>query len=287
MESYADLGRYLFQMSRPRFWFYLAGPVIVGISYGATSAYDFITIPNLIIFLYFLIPANLYLYGVNDIFDRDIDENNPKKSESGKEVIYKQDRIVDIVIVASGVVAVSLFTILSLREMAPILLFLFLGFAYSAPPFRFKSTPLVDSVTNGLYILPGISAYIFLSGQLPPVLVFAGAWLWSMSMHTFSAVPDIEPDREAGIVTTATYFGKKRTFIYCGLTWLLASVLFSLTHVFFSVLLIYPIVLCYIYFSSTSVSESYWWFPYINFILGMVLSLGGIYDTIYSSIGFS
>lgn len=285
MNSYAGLAKYILRMSRPRFWFYLAGPVIVGISYGATGVSEFITVPNILIFLYFLIPANVYLYGVNDIFDKDIDEHNPKKSESGKEVIYKGNRIIDVIVAVAGVTAVCFFIILSSQDMIPILLFLFLGFAYSAPPFRFKTTPILDSVTNGLYILPGISAYIFLSGDLPPVSIIAGAWLWSMSMHTFSAIPDIEPDREAGIVTTATYLGERSTFAYCGVIWILSAVLFTITNIFFAVLFVYPAVLAYIYFSSKSVSKSYWWFPYINVIIGMILSLGGIYNTIYGQIG--
>jgi hypothetical protein len=30
---------------------------------------------------------------------------------------------------------------------------------YSAPPLRFKTTPFLDSLSNGLYILPGVVAY--------------------------------------------------------------------------------------------------------------------------------
>lgn len=281
MQSYREFISYIFQMSRPRFWFYLSGPVIVGISYGAQAVPDFITVANLILFFYFLIPANIYLYGVNDIFDKDIDELNPKKSDSGREVVYKGSRIVDAVVAISGLTSILLFLILPTEAILSVVLFLFLGFAYSAPPFRFKTTPILDSVTNGLYILPGIAVYIFLSGQLPPVPVILGAWLWSMSMHTFSAVPDIEPDREAGIRTTATYLGETKTFIYCGVLWLASALMFSLTHVFFAVLFAYPIILTYIYYGSKSVSEAYWWYPYINFVVGMIISLGGIYHTIY------
>ena len=281
MNSNADLVKYVIEMSRPRFWFYLAGPVIVGVSYGATGISDFIKVSNILLFLYFLIPANMYLYGINDIFDKDVDEYNPKKSESGNEVIYRGNRIIDIIVAISGVIGVCFFALLSFQAMIPILLFLSLGFAYSAPPFRFKTTPILDSITNGLYILPGISAYIFLSGELPPSSIITGAWVWSMGMHTFSAIPDIKPDREAGIMTTATYLGKKNTFAYCGVLWILSAVLFINISIFFAVLLVYPIVLAYIYFSSKSVSKSYWWFPYINVIIGMILSLGGIYSTFF------
>jgi len=47
-------------------------------------------------------------------------------------------------------------------------------------------------------------------GRTPPIAALAGAWLWAMGMHTFSAIPDIEPDRAAGIRTTATLLGEGR-----------------------------------------------------------------------------
>ena len=65
---------YLFWLSRPRFWLYLAGPVVVGVVYGSDAVGSFVQPVTVAMFLYFLLPANVYLYGVNDIFDADIDE---------------------------------------------------------------------------------------------------------------------------------------------------------------------------------------------------------------------
>jgi lycopene elongase/hydratase (dihydrobisanhydrobacterioruberin-forming) len=46
-----------------------------------------------------------------------------------------------------------------------------------------------------------------------------------MAMHAYSAIPDIQPDTEAGLTTTAVYLGKQGTLIYCGLLWVAAAIL--------------------------------------------------------------
>ena len=69
----------LLRISRPRFWIYLLGPYLIG----SILAFE----PMQIIwqwqfwlgFVYFTLPANLLIYGVNDIFDYETDKLNPKK----------------------------------------------------------------------------------------------------------------------------------------------------------------------------------------------------------------
>jgi len=77
----------LLRLSRPRFWLYLAGPVLVGLSFGADAIADLAAPLSLALVAYFLLPANVFLYGVNDVFDADVDRENPKKDE--KEVRYR------------------------------------------------------------------------------------------------------------------------------------------------------------------------------------------------------
>jgi len=96
----AARSRYLLKLSRPRFWLYLAGPVAVGVVYASASTADLFTPTTLTLFAYFLLPANVLLYGVNDVFDADVDEKNPKKE--GREVRYGGDRTVPTAVAASG-----------------------------------------------------------------------------------------------------------------------------------------------------------------------------------------
>jgi 4-hydroxybenzoate polyprenyltransferase len=272
--------RYLLTLSRPRFWLYLAGPVIVGVTAAARAPPELFAPLAVAFFAYFLVPANLFLYGVNDVFDADVDAENPKKE--GREARWQGGRTVVATILVSGALGLLLSAV-SPAEAWPYLAgFFFLAVEYSAPPLRFKTTPFLDSLSNGLYILPGAAAFAALSGTHPPLPALVGAWLWTMGMHTFSAIPDIEPDREAGIRTTATVLGEERTYAYCGSAWLAAAVAFSVVDVRVSLLLLaYPVVVFVLYWSEVPTERAYWWYPALNTLVGMVLTLGLLWRLLY------
>ena len=267
---------YLLRLSRPRFWLYLAGPVMVGTVFAAPTTDALFTLRTVLLALYFLLPANVFLYGVNDIFDADVDEENPKKAD--KEVRYRESRAVLVAVLVSGVLGVAVLPVLPTHAVVAMLAFLALAVQYSAPPFRFKTTPFLDSLSNGLYVLPGVVAYATVAGAFPPTLAVVGAWLWTMAMHTFSAVPDIEPDRAAGIQTTATVLGEGPTYAYCGVVWALAAVVFWFVHPFWGVMLgIYPVFTAFVALSEVSVDRAYWWFPVLNTVVGTLLTMGGLW----------
>ncbi len=269
--------RYLLVLSRPRFWLYLAGPVAVGVTYGISDVSELFTPVTLALAGYFLIPANLFLYGVNDVFDADIDELNPKKED--REARWQGDRLVVLAVLVSAVTGVATFAITPRVAWPYLAGFLLLGAAYSAPPIRFKTIPFADSVSNGLYILPGAAAYATVSGAHPPVAALVGAWLWTMGMHTFSAIPDIEPDRAAGIRTTATVLGETRTYVYCFAAWVAAAVAFAAVDFRLGVLLgAYPVFVAWVAASSIAVDRAYWWFPALNTAVGTLMAMGGLWQ---------
>ncbi len=268
--------RYLLVLSRPRFWFYLAGPVVVGVAYAAETVPDLFSLPAVALFAYFLVPANIFLYGVNDAFDRDIDEVNPKKED--KEARFRGGRAVSAVVVLSGLLLVPVAALLPAVAYPWLVAWALLSVEYSAPPFRFKTTPLLDSLSNGLYVLPGAAAYAAVAGQQPPLLAVAGGWLWAMGMHTFSAIPDIEPDRETGITTTATVLGERRTYAYCAACWLVAAAVFAVVDWRLgAVLLAYPVLVAGIVAADVAVDRAYWWFPIVNTVVGAALTIGALW----------
>ena len=276
-ETGASVGaRYLLKLSRPRFWLYLAGPVVVGVVYGASSVGDLFSPTALALFGYFLLPANVLLYGVNDVFDADVDTANPKKE--GREVRYGGDRRVVAAVVATGLLGLLTFAVTPSVAWPWLAGFFLLAVEYSAPPFRFKTTPFLDSLSNGLYVLPGVAAYAAVAGTAPPLPAVVGGWLWTMAMHTFSAIPDIEPDRAAGIKTTATALGERLTYAYCAVVWALAALVFALLDVRLGALLaVYPVAVALVALSDVSVDRAYWWYPAINGVVGMLLTLGGLW----------
>ncbi|MFB6172997.1 MAG: prenyltransferase [Haloarculaceae archaeon] len=271
---------YLLRLSRPRFWFYLAGPVLVGAVYAADATGGLLSPVAAALFAYFLVPANVFLYGVNDVFDADADAHNPKKED--REVRYAGSRAVVAAVALCGLLGAAFLAVLPLAGGVAVAGFLLLGLEYSAPPFRLKTTPFLDSVSNGLYVLPGVAAYVAVAGTLPPLLAVAGGWLWTMGMHTFSAVPDIGPDRSAGVRTTATLLGKRNALRYCATVWLLAALAFYAVHPVLGALLAgYPVLSVAVSLSGVDVGRAYWWFPAINTAVGAALTVAGLWVVVY------
>jgi len=250
--------------------------------YASSSPAELLTLNNFVLFLYFLIPANIMLYGINDFFDRDIDEENPKKED--KEVKYNSSRLVDGMIGVSTVVAAPLALMLPERTYPLLLVFLGLSYQYSGPPLRFKTTKYLDSVSNGLYIMPFLIGYSFVAGFLPPFAVIVGAWLWAMAMHTFSAIPDIGPDRKSGIQTTATHLGRPGAYGYVTAAWMFSGFFMGLHSLLLGLLfLLYPLISTSVFFLGVDDSRAYWWFPVINAVLGAVITMYGLWVLTYGS----
>lgn len=279
-DSLGEQLSYLLTLSRPRFWLYLAGPVLVGVAYAAETASELFAPAAILLFVYFLAPANVFLYGINDIYDREIDAANPKKE--AKEARYRGQRVVPVAVTLCALLPLLFVPFVPTAAWPWIAAFLALGAAYSSPPVRFKTTPLLDSISNGLYIMPAGAAYAVVSGSQPPLIAVLGGWLWAMGMHTFSAIPDIEPDRETGIRTTATVLGERRTYAYCGVCWLASAVAFGALDVRLGALmLVYPALVVAVVTSSVAVDRAYWWFPAINTLVGAVLTMGGLWGVIH------
>ena len=272
--------RYLLALSRPRFWLYLAGPVLAGVAYAAEGVPDLFSPAAVALFAYFLVPANVFLYGVNDVFDADADAENPKKER--REVRWRGDPGVAAAVVVSALLGIAVFAVVPRVAWPWLAGFFVLGAAYSTPPARLKTRPPLDSASNGLYVLPGAAAYAAVAGAHPPALAVVGGWLWTMGMHTFSAVPDIEPDRAAGLRTTATVLGEARTFGYCAAVWTLAAAAFALVDYRLGLLLgLYPLLAAGVYASDVAADRAYWWFPGVNAAVGMVLTVGGLWRVVY------
>src|SRR4028118_1807522 len=205
----------LFQLSRPRFWIYVFGPYLVGLAAGAEQLEDFRRWPVLFFGLYFLFPANILIYGVNDIFDYETDKNNSKKIEYETLVTPRQRPGLWRVIALTNLPFLLVLAQIDWQAGAAMLAFLFFSIFYSVPPIRAKIRPIMDSAFNILYIFPGVFGYLVIGDtHLSGVLIVA-AWCWAMAMHAYSAVPDITADRSSGISTVATLLGFRGTLLFC------------------------------------------------------------------------
>jgi 4-hydroxybenzoate polyprenyltransferase len=166
--------------------------------------------------VYFLVPYNLLMYGINDVFDYESDLRNPRKG--GVEGVVLQDRWHRLTLWASVVSNVPFLMVLALvgswRSTAVLALVVFAVVAYSAPGLRFKERPLVDSMTSSTHVTgPAVFGYL-LAGSQPTtaaLVIFGAFFLWGMASQAFGAVQDITADKGGGIASVATWLGPAPT----------------------------------------------------------------------------
>jgi 4-hydroxybenzoate polyprenyltransferase len=219
----------LCQVSRPRFWIYLLGPFLLGTAAAFQTGTGAFSVAALALGLYFTLPANLLIYGVNDIFDFDTDVVNDKKKGYERVVLRTQHRTLWRAIVISNIIFIPLLFTLNLYTILACAGFIFLGCLYSAPPIRAKARPFLDSAFNALYVMPGLAAYFAFGGVNPELFLVMAGILWSAAMHAYSAVPDINADQAAGIATIATTLGAKNTLLFCLLLYVISGIIAGLT----------------------------------------------------------
>ncbi|MFT4311341.1 MAG: prenyltransferase [Candidatus Woesearchaeota archaeon] len=257
----------IIKISRPRFWLYYAGTYAVGYSLAATSIEQFGLI-FLTFLLYFTLPANFFVYGINDYFDFDTDRLNPKKKH--KEYLLKQENKKTIKKLLYLPLLLTLpLIILDPRSTIFIGLFLLLGALYSMEPIRFKARPFLDSISNVFYVIPGFLGYFQLTGTIPNIYITLAALIWPVAMHLYSAVPDIKPDKKAKLKTTAIKLGKTKSLILCSTLWLTVSILIMTQNIFLGILALVYVIIPLLSFKDTI--KIYWYYPYINAIIGFIL----------------
>ena len=256
-----------FKISRPRFWPYLFGPFIIGL----TSANNYSNWWLLVISgLYFSLPANLLIYGVNDIFDYETDKVNPKKQSYETLLKPAQQKSLLKLILLFNFPILVLMLFMPMAAVLSLLAFWFFGVFYSSPPIRAKTKPFLDSFFNILYIFPALVSYGLITGEFPSLVIIISATLWCMAMHAYSAVPDIESDRKANMATIATVLGSKLTLIFCLGAYVGSAILTYQWLGVFSVFagLVYGTMVIMSLFRQTKIFHLYKIFPYINLGLG-------------------
>ena len=200
----------LFWVSRPVSWLNTSFPFAVTYVILGDQSPVFMVIAT----IFFLIPYNILMYGVNDVFDYESDMKNPRKG--GLEGALVQPHHHTFILWASTLLCLPflLYMFVQANTLSNIILLLvmFMVVAYSAKGLRFKEVPFLDSVTSSTHFAGPFAYALSLTGHLaefwPLVLSF---FLWGMASHAFGAVQDVVPDREGGISSVATVWGAKRT----------------------------------------------------------------------------
>ena len=219
----------LLQSSRPISWINTAFP------FAATYVFftDTIDLTLIIGTLFFLIPYNLLMYGINDVFDYESDLRNPRKG--GIEGALLDKRLHKLTIWASALsclpFVIYLLLVGSVWSGLALVFALFTVLAYSVKGLRFKEKPFLDSITSASHFVnPVIFAALLVGESLAqPVLwqaLIAFAF-WGMASHAFGAVQDIRADREANIASIATVIGARATTRFAFVLYLAAGLLMA------------------------------------------------------------
>lgn len=200
--------------------------------------FDFSAVPWLIAvvgILYFLVPYNLAMYGINDVFDYESDLRNPRKGGVEGALL---DRSLHRTTLWAAVLTNVPFLVILVVVGGPLswlvlAISVFAVIAYSAPGLRFKERPFVDSITSSThFVSPAVYGLALAGATVTPQLValLAAFFLWGMASHAFGAVQDVIADREGGIASIATVIGAKATVRFSVVAYLLAGVLMTFTE---------------------------------------------------------
>lgn len=217
--------RTLVMSSRPLSWVNTAFPFAAG--YLMTT--HRVDLTFIIGTLFFLIPYNVAMYGINDVFDYESDMRNPRKGGVEGAVLDRRLHrltlwvalvtnlpfLVFLVIVGSPlswlVLAVSMFAVV----------------AYSVKGLRFKEVPFLDSITSSThFVSPAIYGLVLAGAVFTPALwlILAAYFLWGIASHAFGAIQDIQADREGGLASVATVMGARFTARFALVAYFLAGV---------------------------------------------------------------
>jgi 4-hydroxybenzoate polyprenyltransferase len=216
--------------SRPLSWVNTAFPFAA--AYYVTSGS---ICPALIVgTIYFLIPYNLAMYGINDVFDYESDLRNPRKGGvEGALLVPRMHRATLIAALVTNIpFLVFLIVVGSWLSTVVLAVSVFAVIAYSAPKLRFKERPFLDSLTSSThFVSPAVFGLVLAGARFTTSLwlLLAAFFLWGVASHAFGAVQDVIADREGGIGSIATSIGARATVRLSVVAYVVAGVLLVFT----------------------------------------------------------
>ncbi|MHA7177887.1 prenyltransferase [Arthrobacter sp. Sr24] len=231
----------LFVTSRPVSWVNTAYPFAAAY-FLVTGRIDWVFVVGT---LFFLIPYNLLMYGINDVFDYESDLLNARKGGVEGAVLDRKHH--RFILWASVLGVVPFIAVLAtqggIAANLVLAISIFAVIAYSAPGLRFKERPFLDSITSAThFVSPAVYGLVLVQADFTAGLwaVLVAFFLWGMASQAFGAVQDIVPDREGGIASIGTVLGARFTVWFAFAAYACAGLLMLVTAAPFAALLALP-----------------------------------------------
>lgn len=278
----------LFVTSRPVSWVNTAYPFAAAY-FLASGRVDWIFVLGT---LFFLIPYNLLMYGINDVFDYESDLLNARKGGVEGAVLDRSHH--SLVLWASVLLPLPFVLVLAFQggvaANAVLAVSLFAVVAYSAPGMRFKERPFLDSLTSSThFVSPAVYGLAlaqadFTAGTWAVLLAF---FLWGAASHALGAVQDIVPDRDGGIASIGTVLGARFTVGFACAAYACAGVLMLWTAAPFAALLAVPYLLnalpsLRLNDATSGLANSAWKrFLWLNYLTGFLVTMTFIWLKIW------
>jgi 4-hydroxybenzoate polyprenyltransferase len=201
----------LFVSSRPLSWVNTAFPFAAAY---LLSGGELITL--IVGTFYFLIPYNLAMYGINDVFDYESDLRNPRKGGVEGAVLDRSMHRPTLIAVAVTNIPFLVYLVVVGSPLSWLVLAIsiFAVVAYSAKGLRFKEKPFLDSLTSSThFVSPAVYGLVLAGATFSPQLwaLLGAFFLWGAASHAFGAVQDVIADREGGLASVATVIGARAT----------------------------------------------------------------------------
>lgn len=187
---------------------------------------------SIVLFLKMLVVSvlgQLAVFSINDYFDRDTDEVNGRKGGVEGAVVNEENKgFVKNVVIASHLL-LGVFALLVLPRFSLIsgIIVLTVSALYSAPPFRLKSVPFLDSLCNVIILYFGFGVAVGMAGGGFGDIISGAFWfsvVFGGPGHMVASYIDRESDKEAGIRTSAMVLGR-RGIVVLGQVLLLAALI--------------------------------------------------------------
>ena len=201
---------------------------ILGFTLGSLSSGDTI---DWILFAYVLlcmIFARSAAMSFNRYIDRDIDEANPRTAvrEIPSGVISPKSALLFTLFNCLAFIVVTAFINSICFYLSPVALAVVLGYSYTK-----RFTFLCHLILGlGLSLAP-VGAYLAVTGQFDwiPVLLGVGVLFWVAGFDIIYALQDSDFDKEKGLFSIPSYFGKSKALIISRVLHALCAIALSLS----------------------------------------------------------